>query len=50
MPQTNQKFPSVGGQDKRVLTNADSDTDGSVEVYFGPKASARDRATAMTSR
>jgi hypothetical protein len=36
MVQTDQKAPSVSSQDKRVKTNAD----GSVDVYFGPKAPA----------
>jgi len=34
MVQTDQKAPSVSSQDKRVRTSAD----GSVDVYFGPKA------------
>lgn len=36
MLQTDQKFPMVSSQDKAILTNAD----GSVDVYFGPKAPA----------
>lgn len=36
MLQTNQQFPSVSSQDKSVQKNAD----GSVDVYFGPKAPA----------
>jgi hypothetical protein len=36
MPQTDQQFPSVSSQDKGLLVNAD----GSVDVYFGPKAPA----------
>lgn len=36
MVQTDQKAPSVSSQDKGVKTNAD----GSVDVYFGPKAPA----------
>jgi hypothetical protein len=36
MPQTNQQYPSVGSQTKGLLVNAD----GSVDVYFGPKAPA----------
>ncbi len=36
MPQTDQQFPSVSSQDKNLLVNAD----GSVDVYFGPKAPA----------
>ena len=34
MLQTDQQFPSVSSQDKNLKTNAD----GSVDVYFGPKA------------
>jgi len=34
MVQTDQKAPSVSSQDKEIKTNAD----GSVDVYFGPKA------------
>ena len=34
MLQTDQQFPMVSSQDKNVLVNAD----GSVDVYFGPKA------------
>jgi hypothetical protein len=34
MMQTDQRFPSVSSQDKKLLVNAD----GSVDVYFGPKA------------
>jgi hypothetical protein len=34
MLQTDQQFPSVGSQTKGLLVNAD----GSVDVYFGPKA------------
>ena len=34
MVQTDQQFPSVSSQDKGFKTNAD----GSVDVYFGPKA------------
>jgi hypothetical protein len=34
MIQTDQRFPSVSSQDKGLLVNAD----GSVDVYFGPKA------------
>ena len=36
MLQTDQQFPMVTSQDKNVLVNAD----GSVDVYFGPKAPA----------
>ena len=36
MVQTDQRFPSVSSQNKSVQTNAD----GSVDVYFGPKAPA----------
>jgi hypothetical protein len=36
MPQTDQQYPSVGSQDKGLLINAD----GSVDVFFGPKAPA----------
>ena len=36
MVQTDQKAPSVSSQDKDLKTNAD----GSVDVYFGPKAPA----------
>ena len=36
MLQTDQQFPSVGSQDEGLKTNAD----GSVDVYFGPKAPA----------
>jgi len=36
MPQTDQQFPSVGSQNKALQVNAD----GSVDVYFGPKAPA----------
>jgi hypothetical protein len=35
MIQTDQRFPSVSSQNKGLLVNAD----GSVDVYFGPKAS-----------
>ena len=34
MLQTDQQFPSVSSQDKGIKVNAD----GSVDVYFGPKA------------
>jgi hypothetical protein len=34
MIQTDQQFPSIGGQTKGLLVN----TDGSVDVYFWPKA------------
>jgi hypothetical protein len=36
MLQTDQRFPMVSSQDKDILINAD----GSVDVYFGPKAPA----------
>ena len=36
MIQTDQRFPSVGSQNKDLIVNAD----GSVDVYFGPKAPA----------
>jgi hypothetical protein len=36
MVQTDQKFPSVSSQTKGLLVN----TDGSVDVYFGPKPPA----------
>ena len=36
MIQTDQRFPSVSSQKKGLITNAD----GSVDVYFGPKAPA----------
>ena len=36
MLQTNQRFPTVGSQSKGLQVNAD----GSVDVYFGPKAPA----------
>ncbi len=36
MVQTNQQHPSVSSQDKGVKIN----TDGSVDIYFGPKAPA----------
>lgn len=36
MVQTDQRFPSVSSQNKNLLVNAD----GSVDVYFGPKAPA----------
>jgi len=36
MVQTDARFPSVSSQNKSVQTNAD----GSVDVYFGPKAPA----------
>ena len=36
MIQTDQRFPSVSSQNKNLLVNAD----GSVDVYFGPKAPA----------
>jgi len=36
MLQTDQQFPSVSSHDKAVKTNAD----GSIDVYFGPKAPA----------
>ncbi len=36
MIQTDQRFPSVGSQNKDVIVN----DDGSVDVYFGPKAPA----------
>ena len=35
-PDTDQQFPSVSSQTKGLLVNAD----GSVDVYFGPTASA----------
>ena len=34
MLQTDQRFPAVSGQTKGLITNPD----GSVDVYFGPKA------------
>ena len=36
MVQTDQRFPSVSSQNKALQVNAD----GSVDVYFGPKAPA----------
>jgi hypothetical protein len=39
MIQTNQRFPSVSSQDKKLKTNPD----GSVDVYFGPKAPAGEK-------
>ena len=36
MVQTDQQFPSVSSQDKDLVVNAD----GSVDIYFGPKAPA----------
>jgi hypothetical protein len=36
MLQTDQQFPSVSSQDKNIKSNAD----GSVDVWFGPKAPA----------
>jgi hypothetical protein len=36
MVQTDQRFPSVSSQNKDVKINSD----GSVDVYFGPKAPA----------
>ena len=36
MPQTDQQYPSLGSQTKGLLVNAD----GSVDVFFGPKAPA----------
>jgi hypothetical protein len=36
MIQTNQRFPSLSSQDKGILINSD----GSVDIYFGPKAPA----------
>lgn len=36
MLQTNQQYPSVSSQNKNLLVNAD----GSVDIYFGPKAPA----------
>jgi hypothetical protein len=36
MLQTDQQFPSLSSQNKKLLTNKD----GSVDVYFGPKAPA----------
>jgi hypothetical protein len=36
MLQTDQRFPMVSSQDKDILINSD----GSVDVYFGPKAPA----------
>lgn len=36
MVQTDQQFPSVSSQNKNMVTNSD----GSVDVYFGPKAPA----------
>ena len=36
MAETDQQFPSVSSQNKGVKVNAD----GSVDVYFGPKATA----------
>ena len=41
MLQTDQQFPSVSSQDKDVKVNAD----GSVDVYFGPKAPAEWKTT-----
>ena len=34
MVQTDQQFPSVSSQNKDLVVNAD----GSVDIYFGPKA------------
>jgi hypothetical protein len=36
MLQTDERFPSVSSQDKDLLVNSD----GSIDVYFGPKAPA----------
>lgn len=36
MVQTDQQFPSVSSQNKNMVVNSD----GSVDVYFGPKAPA----------
>ena len=36
MLQTDQQFPSVSSQNKKLLVN----DDGSVDVYFGPRAPA----------
>jgi hypothetical protein len=36
MLQTDQRFPTVGSQTKDLVVNAD----GSVDIYFGPKAPA----------
>ena len=36
MVQTDQQFPSISSQQKDLLVNAD----GSVDIYFGPKAPA----------
>ena len=38
MVQTDQRFPSVSSQDEGLVVNAD----GSVEIYFGPKAPAHE--------
>ena len=37
MVQTDQQFPSVSSQHKDLVVNAD----GSVDIYFGPKAPAQ---------
>jgi hypothetical protein len=39
MLQTDQQFPSISSQTKGLLVNAD----GSVDVYFGPRASGEER-------
>jgi hypothetical protein len=36
MLQTDQQFPAVGSENKKMLVNKD----GSVDIYFGPKAPA----------
>ena len=36
MLQTDQQYPAVGSENKKLMVNAD----GSVDVYFGPKAPA----------
>jgi hypothetical protein len=37
MVQTDQQFPSISSQQKDLVVNAD----GSVDIYFGPKAPAK---------
>ena len=44
MLQTDQQFPSIGSQTKGLLVNAD----GSVDIYFGPRASDEERNWVQT--
>jgi hypothetical protein len=44
MLQTDQQFPSIGSQTKGLLVNAD----GSVDIYFGPRAADEERNWVQT--